>query len=89
MNRNVVVTGMGVVAPIGADLQSFWSGLAEGACAITKREFAADDLTLTVPCAPVDGVEERLEGLGRDTARADRVSKLAVAAADEALSMSG
>lgn len=89
MNRSVVVTGMGVVSPIGADIPSFWGGLSSGRSGILKREYTLDDLALTVPSAPVDGIEERLAAQGRDTARADRVSKLAVAAADEALENSG
>lgn len=89
MNRSVVVTGMGVVSPIGVDIPSFWDGLSSGKGGILKREYTLDDLALTVPSAPVDGIEERLAAQGRDTARADRVSRLAVAAADEALENSG
>jgi nodulation protein E len=89
MDRKVVVTGLGVVSPIGADVESYWDGLSSGKCGIVKREYSADDLTLTVASAPVEGIEERLDALGRDTARADRVSKLAVAAADEALAHAG
>lgn len=85
MDRNVVVTGMGVVSPIGVGVASYWDGLSAGKCGIVKRDYTAEELSLTVPSAPVDGAEELLESLGRDTARADRVSKLAVAAADEAL----
>ena len=89
MDRRVVVTGMGVVSPIGSDLPSFWDGLSTGKCGIEKREYALDDLTLTVPTAAVDDVEERLAAQSRDIARADRVSKLAVAAAAEAVENSG
>lgn len=89
MSRNVVVTGMGVVSPIGADIESYWTGLSEGRSGIVKREFTLEDLTLTAPCAPVDGMEERIAAQGRDTARADRVSQLAVAAADEAIEKAG
>lgn len=28
--RRVVVTGMGVISPVGNDLESFWSNLTEG-----------------------------------------------------------
>ena len=90
MGRRVVVTGMGVVSPIGADVKSYWDGLSSGACGIVKRTFSVDEeLSVTVPCAPIDGLEERLAAQGRDTARADRVSQLAVAAADEALENAG
>ena len=89
MDRRVVVTGMGVVSPIGASVPDYWTGLSSGACGIVKRDYALEDLSLSVPSAPVDGLEERLAAQGRDTARADRVSQLAVAAADEALENAG
>ncbi|HOT77018.1 MAG TPA: beta-ketoacyl synthase N-terminal-like domain-containing protein, partial [Candidatus Wallbacteria bacterium] len=31
MSRRVVITGMGVVSPIGTGLQKFWNGLLSGA----------------------------------------------------------
>ncbi len=34
MNK-VVVTGMGVISPIGNDLHTFWQGLIAGKCAST------------------------------------------------------
>ncbi len=89
MDRRVVVTGMGVVSPIGTDIPSFWNGLATGKCGIKKREYALDDLTLTVPTAAVENFDERLSTQSRDVARADRVSQLAVAAAKEAMDSSG
>ena len=30
MNRRVVITGMGVVTPLGNDLEVFWKNLLEG-----------------------------------------------------------
>ena len=90
MGRRVVVTGMGVVSPIGADVKSYWEGLSSGACGVVRRTFSVDEeLSITLPCAPVDGLEERFAAQGRDTARADRVSQLAVAAADEAIENAG
>lgn len=90
MSRQVVVTGLGVVSPIGTDVKSYWDGLSSGKCGILKREFSAGEgLSVTLPCAPIDGIEDRLKAQGRDTARADRVSQLAVAAADEAIENAG
>ncbi len=89
MDRKVVITGMGVVSPIGADVPSYWEGLSTGKCGIVKRDYFADDLSITLTTAPIEGIEDRLSALGRDTARADRVSKLAVAAADEAIENAG
>lgn len=87
--RNVVVTGLGVVSPVGVGRRDYWSGLASGKCGIAKHDYTAEELTLTLPTAPVDGIDDIIAAQGRDTARADRVSQLAVAAADEALADSG
>lgn len=89
MTRNVVVTGLGVVAPNGANVSDFWNGLTGGESAITKREYSADRFSLTVPVAPVDGLEERIKALGVQLMRADRFSQLAVMAAEEAIAQSG
>ena len=32
--KRVVVTGMGVISPIGLDLESYWTGLRTGKCGI-------------------------------------------------------
>ncbi len=37
-NRRVVITGMGVVSPIGSTLQKFWDGLQNGRCGIATIE---------------------------------------------------
>ncbi len=90
MSRNVVVTGMGAVTPLGASVSDFWDGLSAGRSAIVKREFnAADRFSLTLPVAPVDGLEERIKGLGISLLRADRFSQLAVLAAEDAVTQSG
>lgn len=34
MNRRVVVTGMGIISPIGNNLEEFWNALLEGKCGI-------------------------------------------------------
>ncbi len=89
MARNVVVTGMGAVTPLGARVADFWDGLAAGRCAIEKREYTADTFSLTLPVAPVDGLEERIKALGVQLMRADRFSQLAALAAEEAAAQSG
>ncbi len=35
-DRRVVVTGMGVVTPLGSDLESFWQNLVAGKCGIDR-----------------------------------------------------
>ena len=34
MNKRVVVTGTGVITPVGNDVATFWKNLLEGACGI-------------------------------------------------------
>lgn len=34
MNRRVVITGMGVISPIGNDIQTYWNNLLDGTCGI-------------------------------------------------------
>ncbi|PQA89098.1 beta-ketoacyl-[acyl-carrier-protein] synthase family protein [Hyphococcus luteus] len=89
MSRNVVVTGMGAVTPLGASVAEFWDGLTAGRCAIEKRDYSADRFSLNVPVAPVDGLEARIKNLGVQLMRADRFSQLAALAAEEAVAQSG
>lgn len=89
MSRNVVVTGMGAVTPLGASVADFRAGLFAGRCAIEKRDYSLGKFSVTVPVAPIDDVEERIKGLGREFARADRFSQLAALAAEEAAAQSG
>lgn len=89
MTRNVVVTGMGAVTPLGASVGDFRDGLFAARCAIEKREYALDKFSLTVPVAPIDGLDERIKTLGAQLLRADRFSQLAALAAEEAASQSG
>ena len=90
MSRRVVVTGLGAVCSLGNNVREFWSGLEAGKCGIVKRSIGpGDGLEITVPIAPADGFDSQADALGRDLARADRFSKFAVAAADEALKDSG
>ena len=89
MTRNVVVTGMGAVTPLGASVGDFWEGLKAGRNGIVRREYKADRFSLTLPTAPVDGLEERLAALGPQFKRADRFSQFAALAAEEAVAQSG
>lgn len=89
MTRNVVVTGMGVISPIGADIKTYWRGLSEGVCGIEPREVSIGDLSVTTPVAPIDGLDDRIKALGPSLVRADRVSQMAALAADEAIANAG
>ena len=45
MNRRVVVTGMGVISPVGNDVDTFWRNLTDGVCGIDYiKSIPTDDL---------------------------------------------
>ncbi len=89
MTRNVVVTGYGVVSPIGAAAASFRDGLANGKCGIETDAFSIEELSITLPGAQVRDIDDRIDALGPALKRADRVSQMAVLAADEAIAHAG
>ncbi len=89
----VVVTGMGVVTPIGQSVAEYWSALQAGKCGIGPFEGAdADKLEVRI-VAQVAGFDHaaRLAGWRRDKTIifSGRFCWLAGAAADEAVKQSG
>ena len=88
--RRVVVTGMGVISPIGNDVNTFWDSLKTGKCGITKLE-GFDDYKLPVHVAGVVKDFNPLDfGLSAaDKRRSDIYSQYAMAATYQALSQSG
>ncbi|MEK0313540.1 beta-ketoacyl-ACP synthase II [Cohnella sp. 56] len=85
----VVITGTGVVSPLGADVAAFWRGLIEGRSGVR-----------TIEHMDVSGYKTRIAGLvldfdaegrfGRKEARRmDRFTQFALAAADEAVREAG
>jgi nodulation protein E len=91
--RCVVVTGMGVVTPIGQNVQEFWAGLKRGQSGVSPLEgFPLEDLKILIG-AQIKNFDprERLRGAKRDKIimHADRYSWFAAAAADEAVRQSG
>ena len=85
MSRRVVVTGMGVVSPVGNDVPAFWNSLCSGKSGI-DRITAFDTTAFPTKIAG----EVRDLDFGRffdpkEVRRTDRAILLAVAAADEAV----
>ena len=92
-SRRVVVTGMGVVTPIGLDVASFWSSIKEGKSGVSALGgFPLEDLKILIAAQIKDfNHRERLKGFRRDKIimHSDRYSWFAAAAADEAFKQSG
>jgi len=75
--RDVVVTGVGAVTPLGAGAHTLHERWAAGVCAVDGGE---------APCADFDPLSTMSR---KEARRADRFTQLALAAADEAMSGAG
>jgi nodulation protein E len=87
--RRVVVTGTGVVTPIGATVPEFWAGCRRGQLGVSALGgFPLDDLKILIAAQIKDfDHKARLKHFKRDKIilYADRYSWFAAAAADEAM----
>lgn len=81
----VVVTGLGVVSPIGNDVSSFEAGLAQGRSGVGPiTRFDASGLTCRI-ASEIKGFDPERFMERRDVLRTDRVQQLALAASQEAI----
>lgn len=91
--RRVVVTGMGVVTPIGTTVADFWASCREGRSGVGPLGgFPIEDLKILIAAQIKDfDHKARLKHFQRDKiiTHADRYSWFAAAAADEAIKQSG
>lgn len=91
--RRVVVTGMGVVTPIGFNVDDFWASLRAGKSGVTELgNFPIDDLKILIAAQIKDyDPKVRLKGFKRDRiiTMADRYSWFAADAAAQAVAQSG
>ncbi|MGF1561858.1 MAG: beta-ketoacyl-ACP synthase II [Geminicoccaceae bacterium] len=93
--RRVVVTGMGIVSPLGCGVEHVWQRLLKGESGIGRIErFATDDLPAKIAgCVPEgDGAGDwRIEDFmsAKDARKNDPFILYGIAAADEALKDAG
>lgn len=91
--RRVVVTGMGVVTPVGTTVDAFWDSLKAGKSGVSELGgFPIEDLKILIAAQIKDfDHKARLKHFKRDRiiTLADRYSWFAAAAADEAIKMAG
>ncbi|MFL5802888.1 MAG: beta-ketoacyl-ACP synthase II [Roseiflexaceae bacterium] len=84
-DQRIVVTGMGLVTPLGIGIGSFWNGLVEGRSSARRVEL---DGPVDLPCAiaaEVPAFEPRDYMEAKEARRVSRASQFAVAAARMAL----
>lgn len=90
MNRRVVITGTGVISPIGNNTESFWTNLLNGECGIdTITSIPTDDLPVKI-AGEVKDFNPADYGIEAPFARKqDKFTLYAVAAAYQAMQESG
>ncbi len=88
--RRVVVTGIGVVTPLGHDLETLWASLLAGKCGIERIKCFDPTGFDTQIAAQVNGFDPTPAfPSAKDARRADRYAQFAVYAACQALKDSG
>lgn len=90
MERRVVVTGLGVVSPVGNDVQTYWNSLISGKCGIdTIKSFPVDDLPAKVAGEVKDFNPADYDIEPAFARKQDKFTLFAVAAANQAMKQSG
>lgn len=90
MNRRVVVTGTGVISPVGNNVESFWKNLIEGYCGIDHiTDFPTDDLPVKIAGQVKDFNPSDYEIEAPFARKQDKFTLYAVAAAWQAVRESG
>lgn len=90
MNRRVVVTGTGVITPVGNDVQTYWKNLLDGVCGIDFiTSIPTDDLPVKIAGEIKDFVPADYEIEAPFARKQDKFTVYAVAAAWQAVKESG
>ena len=90
MNRRVVVTGTGVITPVGNDVQTYWKNLLDGVCGIDfLKSIPTDDLPVKIAGEVKDFNPSDYEIEAPFARKQDKFSVYAVAAAWQAVRQSG
>jgi len=89
MERRVVITGLGVVSPVGSDLETFWKNLTAGKSGISSiTKFDPTDYPVQI-AAEVKDFEPTKYFDKKEVRRLDPFIQFAVGAADQAVKMAG
>lgn len=90
MTRRVVVTGTGVITPVGNDIQTYWKNLIDGVCGIDLiTSFPTDDLPTKIAGQIKDFNPADYEIEAPFARKQDKFTLYAVAAAWQAVKESG
>ncbi|MEM7601320.1 MAG: beta-ketoacyl-ACP synthase II [Verrucomicrobiota bacterium] len=90
MERRVVITGMGLVSPVGNDLDTFWSNLVAGKSGIGRiSDPSLADYDCKIAGEVKDFTAKEFFSNPKDARRADRFAQLGMAASVMAMKDSG
>jgi len=90
MERRVVVTGIGVLTPVGNELETFWDNLLKGKSGISVIDaFDTSDYDCKIAGAVRDYDPAPYFSNPKDSRRCDRFTHLAMGAAKQAVTHSG
>ena len=89
MDRRVVITGMGIVSPVGCDLDTYRQNLLSGVCGIDRiSRFDTADFKVKV-AAEVKEFDPLAYMTKMEVKQTDLFTRYAIAAASQAMGMSG
>jgi 3-oxoacyl-[acyl-carrier-protein] synthase II len=89
-DRRVVITGLGVVTPVGNTVETFWKNLTEGRSGIRKiQAFDTSDYDCQIAGEVRDFDPKNFFNNFKDARRTDRFTQLAMAAAKMSMQDSG
>ena len=86
----VVVTGMGVISPVGNDIDTFWDSLKSGKCGIDKiQRFDASGLKVSLDAEVKEFEPKKYYDTVQEIRKSDLFMQYAMAAARQAVEQSG
>ena len=89
IRRRVVITGMGVMSPLGKNVEDYWDGLVDGKSGIGKITLCDTDEFPADIAGEVDDFDAGQYANPKEMRRVARFAQMAVAAASTALENSG
>jgi len=89
MHKRVVVTGMGLISPLGRDLDTFWDAIRQSKCAIDRISLFDPERTDAKVAAEIKGFNAEDHWERRDASRMARFSQFAVLASRSAWKHAG
>ena len=90
MNKRVVITGMGVISPVGNDINTYWKNLLDGVCGIDFiKSIPTEDLPVKIAGEVKDFNPADYEIEPAFARKQDKFTTYAVAAAWQAVKQSG